>query len=273
MSESKPKVAVCLYGQLRGDLETFSSIREHLVVPNEADVYVHTWSYKPERGEYIDIPDAIRSGIDFDIEDDVVKIDKKRAILDEDKLRLLSDILSPARVLIEEQVSFDPTRYFLTEPQSKKSDLPRSSKGLCTLNSIRGYHRARSQALTKLRAFEAIEDPYQYDVIFLTRNDLLFTSPIVLSPIDAIHFETSGPDFVFDMCYFGSPDSIAAFSQMHHHADEIYEGRGRHLAAEFNEWHSATFAKMCGLNVEHFPFSRHLKHDPPRYHRGIKSLL
>lgn len=41
---SKPRVALCISGQLRGHKNAFSSMRKQIVEPLNADVFVHTWS-------------------------------------------------------------------------------------------------------------------------------------------------------------------------------------------------------------------------------------
>ena len=53
------KVAVCIHGQLRGDYETLQSINENLIEPNDADVFVHSWSYKKD----IDYTPVVREDV------------------------------------------------------------------------------------------------------------------------------------------------------------------------------------------------------------------
>lgn len=252
------RTAICVYGQLRGDEDTFGRLARHVVGPNSADVYVHTWDYRPGRGEYVVVPPGVEHLVDRTGQE-TCGWHLDRETLDMGRLAQLRSAIAPRTMVVEEQVTFDPTRYLRTgcfAPYGPWS--PDGYRGRCPMNLVRNYQRSRSQALSRLRAFDAIQDPGSYDMVVFLRNDLLFIRdlrPPEAAPRGMWFEQHGGPEYLLDQCAFGDPDSARAYARMHFVLDDIYEHHHSCRDPGFNEVHTATHMRLAGTPLHNFRFS------------------
>jgi len=116
-----------------------------------------------------------------------------------------------------------------------------------------------------------IEKPEAYDVVILLRNDIVFKSPLQILQLNrpGLYAQSgSGMNYVLDSCFFGDPESVRSFVQMHHTLDEILISNNCGHEAAFNEMHTGTFIRSSEIQAHNFNFTDHLER---RYgDRGIK---
>lgn len=270
------KVAVCIFGQLRGDEETFQSIYENLVKSNDADVYIHTWSYLEDKVYSPYVREDVKSLIDYDVKPHMAWVDTaskdysepnkfvpddERIRLSYDKLHAINSILKPKKFQQQEQVIFDATDYVLSNPHILHTDGLKNPSDMCTLQMIDAYQRTKSQALTRKLAFELIEDPYDYDIIYISRNDVLMNQKLILSDVIDINnkgiYSKGDANWFQDRYFCGDPASIAKSCEMYEKFDEIVINHNGGRDAQFNEYHLATHIRNSGINFIPFDLTNY----------------
>jgi hypothetical protein len=252
----KKKIAACFFGQLRGDEETFNSIYKNIIVPNEADVYIHTWDYydkdyifKNEDVDYtLDYPDYI-----------------KRHLLEFDKINKFRDVLKPKKILIEEQFIFDNSSYVAIGPQNLRSDHPEKSRHKsCTGISARLYQGVRSQALSQKRSLDLIENIEDYEAVIMLRNDLIFKGEHDLRGLEmgenGIFFQVLNRLQVKDFIYYGRPNAVKEITEFSEKAEQIYLHENKGWACEFNETHLMTHIRDTRVDLRHYNFDASVKY-------------
>lgn len=93
------KVALCISGQARSVKENFENIRKNLIVPNNADVFVHTWY------------DEKDVGLRFNGKDKEEKGFVNKAILKPDTKESIGAKYKPILMTVQNQVEFLPIEH------------------------------------------------------------------------------------------------------------------------------------------------------------------
>jgi len=244
------KVAVCFFGQLRGDKETFDSILENIVKPNEADVYMHTWTYF-DKLYLFENPN-----VDYSLDNKALI---NRQAFNISTLEAFKNTFNPKKILIEEQIVFDNTSYVANSPQKLRNDWPNKSDSMqCTAHGARLYQGMKSMALSKKISFGLIDDPGRYDVIILLRNDMLFNKhkdfkSEVINAND-IFVYIINPEYVSDIIFAGSYESMSKLVAFHDTNEDFYINKNRGWTAEFNERHMKNYIDEVGLNIRNYNF-------------------
>jgi hypothetical protein len=251
------KIAVCFFGQLRGDDETFNLILENIVKPNQADVYLHTWMYYEDKEYLFNNPDVDYSMDNIDY--------AARQTFDEIKFKKFRDLFKPKKIICEEQVIFDNTNYVAIPPQNLQSDWPtKSSAGKCTAHGARLYQGIRSQALSKKRSFKLIENPEDYDIIIMIRNDLFIPSAYDFSQAqidnNGIILYVINHNYVSDLIFVGGYETMSKMVDFFDHADDIYQNRNSGWTCEFNERHLKSYLESSGVNLINKEFGARIKY-------------
>lgn len=262
------KIAVCIFGQLRGDEETFDSINRHLIEPNSADVFIHTWNYRKDKSYDPTVRDERL--VDFDLR--ICPTISRRCNTDMTKLEKLVSTMNPKKLLLEEQVVFDATSYVEIKPLGRLQSTSKiSDTGLCTAEEIYHYQRTKSQFLTRLRAFNLIDDPNKYDVIFMLRNDLLMIEDLILGPIEKSIYAAGDYHRIFDQYKYGDPDSMRELCNSFYNLDSILQNHNKGLAVQFAEFHLATHLSLNNVRIVNTNLLRYFYNSGDgRYHVGIK---
>jgi hypothetical protein len=253
----KKKIAACFFGQLRGDEETFNSIYKNIIVPNEADVYIHTWNYYDDK-DYIFKNEEIDYTIDL-------KSYTERHLSEIDRIDGFKKIFKPKKILLEEQIIFDNSSYAAMGPQNLRSDHPeKSSHKLCTGISARLYQGMRSLALSQKRSLDLIENIGDYEAVIMLRNDLIFRGEHNLMDLEmgenVIFFQVLNYMQVKDLIYYGSPNAVKEITEFSEKQEQIYLNRNKGWTCEFNETHLMTHIQDTRVDLRHYNFDASVKY-------------
>jgi hypothetical protein len=266
------KVAVCIHGQLRGDYETLQSINENLIEPNDADVFVHSWSYKKGIDYTPVVREDVKPLVDYTVKPHRAWTldEQERRRISIENLSLISQIFQPKKFQIEEQIIFDATDYVLTKPQNLPTGEETSKLGLCTLQMIEAYQRVKSQNLTKMKSFNLIDDPGKYELIYFTRNDLLMNQKLNLESITPHRkgvFGAGDYKFFCDQWYYGDPESMSIVCDFYNAYDDILANQNNGHNAQHNEWHFGTHLNNRNLQIVNVPLRSYYSNN---LNQGVK---
>lgn len=164
------KYAVIISGQPRGVLETYQSIQESIIKPNNADVFLHSWIDKEMFGKpYVanwlknqDKPSVASNHVPKDID------------------KIILDVYQPKKYLFESPKTF---KYNHAIETKQKQYIP-TQDIFSMLYSIR-------MAAEMKQAYE-IENKIVYDVVIRIRFGMKFNRPSI---IDLSNFYTTGVIF------------------------------------------------------------------------------
>ena len=192
------KVAVSIFGQLRGDRETWVSLQKYLIDYLKADVFVHSWLTYEDK--------YYASNLEKNIDDTKENNDKilwfERQILRQKSImNNLIDFLSiikPIEIKLDKQIIFDSDKYFM---------------GNKTLwNEIISFQNSASQSYSRMKSIELItnyeiSNNFKYDVIYQIRSDILLNNFIGLIKKNGIY--TNNLDTIF----YGDRNSMIELSK------------------------------------------------------------
>jgi hypothetical protein len=257
-------IAVCFFGQFRGDSETFNSIFENIVKPNNADVYIHTWSYH-DKSYVFENPN-----VDYTSDDQIYV---RRQIFTNETFNEFREIFKPKRIFIDEQIIFDNTQYVSINPQNLNNDWPKSESTKCTAHGARLYQGMKSMALSKKRSFGLLEDKNKYDFIILVRNDIFFKFPKCFTELETnnneIFLYNINDQYVSDLVFAGTPDVIEKLVSFYEVSDDFYINKNQGWTCEFNERHMKNYIKELGLSIKHYDFIDYDFQSIVKYSKGM----
>ena len=153
------KCAVIISGQPRGVLETYTNIQNRLIIPNNADVFLHSWIDKEMEGKPYVANWLRREGKEG--------IASKPVPKDIDKIIL--DVYKPKRYL------FEPQKTFTYNPAIEKN----KAQYLPIQDSFSMLYSFRMA--TEMKQAYEIENSIVYDVVIRIRFGMEFLSPSVIN--------------------------------------------------------------------------------------------
>jgi hypothetical protein len=165
-----PKVAVLLSGQPRLFKKTFDSVYKNLILPYNADVFIHTWFDK--------------TNLCMD------SIDSKRhyEALQENDDKALIEMYKPKKYIIEKQLNFYnenlqiPSKYFdrvaNMNPLINNEDIV---KKIVHITHSMFYSMFKCN---ELRYLYSLENNIIYDYVIWLRFDIALSEPIILENFD-----------------------------------------------------------------------------------------
>lgn len=164
------KVAVCISGQMRNIEKTFENISTNILIPNNADVFIHSW-YDPQ-SPYIESIDMNRcKPIDINIPQRIL------------------DLYKPCKYLFEKPKDFSksydsilkvPEQWintFLNQHPSKEHAKRHMIKNMKSM--IYSIHKAN-----ELKELYAEEQGFMYDYIIRIRFDISLNKPLILNQMN-----------------------------------------------------------------------------------------
>lgn len=187
-SKTKNKVAVCISGLYRNHTHALESIREYIVEPLNADVFVHTWDDKSIWTGIGGNPDTVRLfGADskslvpreisdlHKIQDQLPNIYNKikSPIFEKWDGKEITDVLNPHSIIIEDQIHFEDSIL-----DKRNYLLARGS-----MNQIKMFHGMK-------KSFDLALENGNYDYIIRIRPDILVDSKITLEDISNLDNNT-----------------------------------------------------------------------------------
>jgi hypothetical protein len=249
------KTAVLIYGEIRGCPSVWKQLYDNIVVPNNADVFIHGYIYPPD---YLDTLTG---------EDKQVALDycKNRGINIQPPQELF-DIFKPVATMFEYQISH--------EDENMKTAVSILQRENYTLEggNPKGYSIARSQAYTRKRVIELKqkyeeEHGFKYDNAIQTRLDFDLRAPMKFpEKLNVMICRLWDYYKVCDQLLVGSNefiDVIAGFydaapllyvkhckRDMHFHNTEFFLGtyiRSHNIPIQYYDWPSNWGPGMNGL--------------------------
>jgi hypothetical protein len=167
------KVAVCISGQLRLFKKTYQSIYDNLIVPNNADVFIHTWFDKDNLT--IDSRDAQRQYAQLDPDDDINVI----------------KLYQPKKYLIEKPKKFHnknlqiPDAYMNSIALMMKDEDKNDFSKVFNKSMYPSYSMFYSiYKCNELKELFALENDIIYDYVVRIRFDIALPCNIQLSNFD-----------------------------------------------------------------------------------------
>lgn len=181
------RVAVCLSGQPRKALDTFPYIHEHIIKPNNADVFIHMHYDNAE--PYIE---------KLHMDNGICKLD---ADIDTNVVRLYN----PVRHLIEKPRNFQKPTFQVPENRTRniqkmnghKNWSPEDARKHCVRQMTSMYYSIYK--CNELKETYANENDIVYDYVIRLRFDFMPQEPLICSQLD--------PNFIYYV-EMGQPDNL-----------------------------------------------------------------
>lgn len=277
---SKPRIAVCISGEMRSFERAFRSIKQHLIDPYEPDIFIHTWSHRgaPTQARQTLPKWILRAGRYLSWVNSLnlryVKMYDSLAkkYPDEDSVSLgrLESLYSPRRIVIEDFPDnglWDLHGKVVPEILLKRiAELDHlEGKGLVSNRAVTGglpmFYKI--YACNELRKEYEREMGVNYDVIVRLRPDLQLKAIIpeeTLHDIQTLHVSVMGKPGAYNNCRvsdqmaWGAPDVMDCYSATWIHLEELYKelARDKHAKLFGGEVVLKFYMNQCGLLVENY---------------------
>lgn len=207
------RVALCISGQPRSALQTFSYIYKNIIEPNNADVFIHM-HYDPNN-LYMEKGHADNGNCMLEI-----NIDKQ-----------LIELYKPKKFLIEPPRNFQNPNINIPEKRLERMKKMNHHKQWTdeehknhTVKQLISQYYSVYKA-NELKEVYANENGFVYDYVIRARFDLLPLQPIICSKLDPnfIHYvEIGQPDqLILDWIVIGSNTIINIYSSMYLNIDYL----------------------------------------------------
>ena len=206
------KVALCISGQIRSVRESFNDIYNNIILPNNADVFIHAW---------YDEDTLDTTSIDFSRNRKLEKgIDKH-----------IIELYKPKKVLFEKQKIFNKTYNHLYVSDSwKEAGLLNIGKNKATLEDSKNNIIQCSLSMwysifkcNELKELYAIENNFLYDYVIRSRFDIAIKEPLYVHKYDkkALYYiDINQPDnLVSDIFNFGSNRIMNLYASMYYQVE------------------------------------------------------
>lgn len=235
------KHAVIFFGQIRGNLQTWKSVIDNIIEPNNADVFVHTWAYKHDKLYVKNCSDFLYN--DF-VENEIKNVYLGRQNQSSSKYAEFISTFLPKKLLIEEQVIFD-NDFLMNKNKIALYDA-------ANFQNIRSQSYSRQKGVQIMKNYEN-ENNFKYDYIYQIRSDILVTKKICCNNPNFHYFPIN--EYVIDTFVYGGRDSLVFMSDFHDHAIELYK-KYTALNYSHNEWFMYKFLVENQIPVTHIePFT------------------
>jgi hypothetical protein len=181
VDEKDPKVALCLFGQMRTYRKCLPHLKREIIDPLEPDIFIHTW--RDRGGTWKEVSDN----------------EGQRGTISEELIRRQ---YSATAVEVEK---FEQHNYYSLSGIEVPKEVV-GSDDFCKTMLPMFY---KMHAVNRLRTEEGAED---YDSVILTRPDLAFGSRLprnILSQPEVLYQNPTGPRTMDDQFTVGSPRDIS----------------------------------------------------------------
>lgn len=241
------RVAVCVFGEIRGDAAAWRRLHANLVAPNEeADVFIHNVYYEPDFIERL--PDATPVEKAF-----LHEYYDKKGVHCGPPPELLS-ILRPVRYLLERRPSYPLDRYegSIAPKFSKITWQPGSGNNRLEYHAIMSQAESRDRVLSLRREHERMTG-VAYDVVILTRLDVNIVRPLQISNHPrALMARAQGPERIYEQLVFGPPAHVDVIGDFFAAAPNLYaELCDDAHPLMMNEYFLPVFLRRRGVPIEH----------------------
>jgi hypothetical protein len=204
---SRMRVALCISGQPRNALETFPFIYHHIIQPNNADVFFHTY-FDPNN-----------------LSVEKTHMNRGNCTLDKNIIENLISLYKPVRYLVEQPKSFYKQNYIVPTSRIQRSRELNSSIDWTdeqhkrhTLKQMMSMFYSIFKA-NELKENYANETGITYDYVIRIRFDIVPREPILCDTLDpdVLYFQDlAHPDhFISDWINIGSNLIMNVYSSLY----------------------------------------------------------
>lgn len=190
-----PRVAVCFSGHLRSIQKTFPFLKNYLITPNNADVFISTWDtvgFDKGKGDASTVSITTSSIMDW-----------------------IFANLRPTQILVEKLFNFNGEKY---RPRSIEVRDPNNVLGM--------YYKI--QSANRLKTKYEKDNKFKYDFVIRCRFDITLDRPLIVSSYlpSKLYLPDSfrwGKNAENDKIAFGSSDFMDKYSNVFDNIDKYYE--------------------------------------------------
>lgn len=240
------RVAVCFFGEMRGSPDIWKNIYDKIVLPYQADVFMHHVYYDNEMPLKVS-----QQHTNFD------NYYEKKGINLKPPADLF-EIFKPKKILLEERPTYDINIF---NKIKEKTNEPNATP--------LEYHAIRNQAESRKKSIQLKidyenEHKFKYDVVINTRLDLRIFNvlPIYISP----HIKTQycgGIDKIHEQLIYGPSELMDSICEYYETVIDLYmELCGPNIYMMMNEVFMGHFFIRKGIHVENvwlpLDYSQHM---------------
>ena len=207
------KVALCISGQPRNALETFPFIYENIIIPNNADVFIH---------------------MNFDSNNTYIEkshADNGNCKLSSDIDKRVIDLYKPKSVLVEKPKNFKNINFKIPPARLKRSYDMNSKKNWSeeqhteyTIKQLYSMYYSIYKC-NELKELYALENNIHYDYVIRIRFDITPKDKLICSQYDPnyIHYlDLNQPDeLISDWLNFGSNSIMNVYASLFLHMNYL----------------------------------------------------
>lgn len=203
------KVAVCLSGQLRTFEKTWGNIMDNVIIPNNADVFIHSWYDECNMSQH---------GMD---------LNRCQSPIRKDADKLVIELYKPKRYIIEKPRNFSNSKMKVPDivikktmcciPDGHHNDASNVRSHIVNNTYCMFYSIMKCNEICQLYSHEC---GIEYDVVVRVRFDITLDKKIVFSQsdydINCINYIAYSDidNIVCDWVVFGSPGVMNVFSSI-----------------------------------------------------------
>jgi len=213
------RTAVLFFGEIRGFSELWKRVYEQIVLPNNADVFMHNYYYDP---------DFIEQYEDLEIRDALKEYYNNKG-LNLYPNQELYDIFAPKARSLEKRKEYAKDNKTTIDKCINSNSYPHDiRKGKIFIemffNTIMAQHYSRKKVIELKRDYEN-QNGFVYDNVIMTRLDINILGPIrFLSKLTCINAKILTPGFsIFEQVISGPSKQMDNIATIFSNACDYYE--------------------------------------------------
>lgn len=242
------KVAVCIYGEIRGTPEVWQRIHDYLVAPNNADVFINNVYYNPTFIDDMNIDEASKEYLRLYYDSKGVHLTPPKELF---------NILSPKEYLLQSRPCYPNVD--LPAIQSKfshRSMVPGQSSNPLEYHTLLNQNESRMWCL-QMRHLHERRTQVKYDVVIMTRLDANVIAPLHIDQEafkhDVFAKYCGGRAKIFEQLIFGSAEKMDVLCGYFEALPKLYiELCNDSVPIGMNEYFIAQFLIRNGIYVHHY---------------------
>ena len=224
----KKKVAVCISGMARNHAHCFKIIKQNLIDPLEADLFVHTWDVEqlwPGFAGSVNMARCLGGGRAAHLPNELKKVEGFKKMFPR-----TGELLSKPTSTLFDAETFEriyrPQKLVVEKNDEFGQDFPFDVEKLAgrgNLNQAKMFYKLH--AVHTLMEQHEKETGIQYDYVVRTRPDILFTKTVDISSFEHLSANEVG---LHTMHRFGPDDQFAIFNRA---TADVYNGLWPEISA------------------------------------------
>jgi hypothetical protein len=241
------KVAVCIFGEIRADPVTWQKIKDLIISPNNADVFMHNVYYGDNFVDECSFDDTEKVYYREYYADKVIHAFPPKELL---------DIFKPRLYLLESRPHYNFTQYetSIIPKFSRITTVPGSGNSRMDYHAIMSQNESRKRVLN-LKCIVEKEMDFKYDVVILTRLDANVRTTLQLSspPTTVLANHMHGADKIKEQMIIGPSTQMDVLQDLYGEAHTLYADLcNDNISIMNNEYFVAQFFKRKGITICHY---------------------